>query len=57
MFRIARRYDLCIINLKTLLLIEKEVHMRSNIQPNEQAFSTKEGAEKVGIAAPTVKKV
>ncbi|MCC3359593.1 hypothetical protein [Bacillus sp. REN16] len=30
--------------------------MRRDIQPNEQAFSTKEVAEKVGIATPTVRK-
>ncbi|MCM3569929.1 hypothetical protein [Neobacillus mesonae] len=30
--------------------------MRSDIQPNEQAFSTKEVAEEVGIATPTVRK-
>ncbi|WLR54929.1 hypothetical protein LC048_21555 [Mesobacillus subterraneus] len=30
--------------------------MRHDIQPNEQAFSTKEVAEEVGIATPTVRK-
>jgi DNA-binding transcriptional regulator YhcF (GntR family) len=30
--------------------------MRSDIQPNERAFSSKEVAEKVGIATPTVRK-
>ncbi|MFZ0369284.1 MAG: hypothetical protein WAM07_06770 [Halobacillus sp.] len=30
--------------------------MRSDIQPNEQAFSSKEVAEEVGIATPTVRK-
>ncbi|WP_226679435.1 hypothetical protein [Mesobacillus jeotgali] len=30
--------------------------MRHDIQPNEQAFSTKEVAEAVGIATPTVRK-
>lgn len=30
--------------------------MRSDIQPNERAFSTKEVAEEVGIATPTVRK-
>ncbi|MBM4761425.1 hypothetical protein [Bacillus sp. B15-48] len=30
--------------------------MRSDIQPNELAFSTKEVAEEVGIATPTVRK-
>ncbi|WP_408009117.1 hypothetical protein ACJROX_02010 [Pseudalkalibacillus sp. A8] len=30
--------------------------MRRDIQPNEQAFSTKEVAEEVGIATPTVRK-
>lgn len=30
--------------------------MRNDIQPNEQAFSTKEVAEEVGIATPTVRK-
>ncbi|GHH99675.1 hypothetical protein [Neobacillus kokaensis] len=30
--------------------------MRSDIKPNEQAFSTKEVAEEVGIATPTVRK-
>jgi hypothetical protein len=30
--------------------------MRIDIQPNEQAFSTKEVAEEVGIATPTVRK-
>ena len=30
--------------------------MRHDIQPNEQAFSTKEVAESVGIATPTVRK-
>ena len=30
--------------------------MRNDIQPNERAFSTKEVAEEVGIATPTVRK-
>jgi len=30
--------------------------MRRDIQPNERAFSTKEAAEEVGIATPTVRK-
>ncbi|MFD4707058.1 hypothetical protein ACFWM3_19630 [Gottfriedia sp. NPDC058432] len=30
--------------------------MRSDIQPNERAFSSKEVAEELGIAAPTVRK-
>jgi DNA-binding transcriptional regulator YhcF (GntR family) len=30
--------------------------MRRDIQPNEQAFSSKEVAEEVGIATPTVRK-
>ncbi|WP_088032195.1 hypothetical protein [Evansella clarkii] len=30
--------------------------MRSDIQPNERSFTTKEVAEKVGIATPTVRK-
>jgi DNA-binding transcriptional regulator YhcF (GntR family) len=30
--------------------------MRSDIKPNEQAYSTKEVAEEVGIATPTVRK-
>ncbi|MCS0542999.1 hypothetical protein NXY55_23770, partial [Aeromonas veronii] len=30
--------------------------MRRDIQPNEQAYSSKEVAEKVGIATPTVRK-
>lgn len=30
--------------------------MRRDIQPNERAFSSKEAAEKVGIATPTVRK-
>jgi DNA-binding transcriptional regulator YhcF (GntR family) len=30
--------------------------MRNDIQPNERAFSTKEAAEEVGIATPTVRK-
>lgn len=30
--------------------------MRSDIQPNERAYSTKEVAEEVGIATPTVRK-
>ena len=30
--------------------------MRSDIQPNERAFSSKEAAEEVGIATPTVRK-
>jgi hypothetical protein len=30
--------------------------MRRDIQPNERAFSSKEAAEEVGIATPTVRK-
>src|SRR4051812_33654242 len=30
--------------------------MRGDIQPNERAFSSKEAAEEVGIATPTVRK-
>ena len=37
-------------------LIEREIQLRNDIQSTERAFSTKEVAEKVGIATPTVRK-
>ena len=37
-------------------LIEREIQLRNDIQSNERAYSTKEVAEKVGIATPTVRK-
>ena len=37
-------------------LIEREIQLRNDIQSTERAYSTKEVAETVGIATPTVRK-
>ena len=36
--------------------MEREIQLRNDIQSNERAYSTKEVAETVGIATPTVRK-
>lgn len=50
------RYDSCKCSEKPSYLKDRRCDMRYDIQPNERAFSTKEVAEEVGIATPTVRK-